>query len=136
MNGKIKNIAEWIWQLPQNICGIVWRRIKKDDIIISTGNSTSFSLGAKVYLMRDGGGLTLGKYIFISQTYIDQNSIIKHECGHVKQSKMLGPLYLIIIGIPSMLHAAFNGYIGCCKRHKDGYYHWFTEKWANKLMEK
>lgn len=131
-----KFILDWVWQLPQNICGIIWRRIKKGDIIISTGNSVSLSLGAKVYLMRSGGGLTLGKYIFISQNYIDQKGIIKHECGHVKQSRILGPLYLIIIGIPSLLHAALNNYIGCCKRHKDGYYHWFTEKWANKLMEK
>lgn len=131
-----KFILDWVWQLPQNICGIIWRRIKKGDIIISTGNNVSFSLGAKVYLMRSGGGLTLGKYIFISQNYIDQKGIIKHECGHVKQSRILGPLYLIIIGIPSLLHAALNNYIGCCKRHKDGYYHWFTEKWANKLMEK
>lgn len=131
-----KFILDWVWQLPQNICGIIWRRIKKGNIIISTGSSVSLSLGAKVYLMRSGGGLTLGKYIFISQNYIDQKGIIKHECGHVKQSRILGPLYLIIIGIPSLLHAALNNYIGCCKRHKDGYYHWFTEKWANKLMEK
>lgn len=136
MNGKIKNIAEWVWQLPQNICGIVWRNIKKDSIITEVGNSMATSVNAKVYLMRAGGGVTLGKYIFISQTYRDQGKVIKHECGHVKQSKMLGPLYLIIIGIPSILHAALNGYIGCCKNNPKGYYHFFTEHWANKLMEK
>lgn len=86
--------------------------------------------------MRSRGGVTLGKYIFISQTYSDQSNVIKHECGHVRQSKILGPLYLIIIGIPSILHAALNGYIGCCKNNPKGYYHFFTEHWANKLMEK
>lgn len=136
MNGKIKNIAEWVWQLPQNICGIVWRNIKKDSIITEVGDSMATSVNAKVYLMKAGGGVTLGKYIFISQTYQDQSKVIKHECGHVKQSKMLGPLYLIIIGIPSILHAALNGYIGCCKNNPKGYYHFFTEHWANKLMEK
>ena len=134
---KIKKfIIDWIWQLPQNICGIVWRSIKKDDIIIEVGNGTSYIVGAKVYLMRSKGGVTLGKFIFISQTYLDQSSVIKHECGHVRQSKILGPLYLIIIGIPSILHAALNGYIGCCKNNPNGYYHFFTEHWANKLMEK
>lgn len=127
MNGKIKNIAEWIWQLPQNICGIVWRNIKKDSIITEVGNSIASSVNAKVYLMRAGGGVTLGKYIFISQTYQDQGKVIKHECGHVKQSKMLGPLYLIVIGVPSILHAWLNDYIGCDKKHKEGYYHFYTE---------
>lgn len=125
---KIKKfIIDWVWQLPQNICGIVWRRVKKDSIITEVGNSVADSVGAKVYLMKARGGVTLGKYIFISQTYQDQSNVIKHECGHVKQSKMLGPLYLIVIGIPSILHAAFNNFIGCCKKHEEGYYHFYTE---------
>lgn len=132
---KVKNSIKWLWQLPQNICGIVWRNIKKNSIIIEVGNSMSKSVNAKVYLMKAGGGVTLGNYIFISQTYQDQSEVIKHECGHVKQSKILGPLYLIIIGIPSIIHAAFNKYIGCCEKHEEGYYHFYTEKWANKLME-
>lgn len=135
MSDKIKNIISWIWQLPQNICGIVWRNIKKENLITEVGNSMSESVNAKVYLMRARGGVTLGKYIFISQAYQDQGEVIKHECGHVKQSKILGPLYLIIIGIPSILHATLNGCIGCCEKHKEGYYHFYTEKWANKLME-
>lgn len=130
-----KILIDWVWQLPQNLCGIAWRRIKKDSIIAEVGNSIASSVNAKVYLMKTGGGVTLGKYIFISQTYQDQSKVIKHECGHVKQSKILGPLYLIIIGIPSILHAALNDYIGCCRKHKGNYYHFYTEKWANKLME-
>lgn len=84
-------------------------------------------MDAEAYLMKAGGAVTLGKYVFISHTYRDRGTIIKHECGHVKQSKMLGPLYLIVIGVPSILHAWLNDYIGCCKKHKDGYYHFYTE---------
>lgn len=132
MSGKIKNIAEWIWQLPQNICGIVWRNIKKDSIITEVGNSIATSVNAKVYLMRDGGGVTLGKYIFISQTYQDQSKVIKHECGHVKQSKMLGPAYLIVIGVPSLLHNIIHSL--CRKKGINwDYYSFYTEAWANKL---
>lgn len=42
---------------------------------------------------------------------------------------MLGPLYLIVIGIPSLLHAAVHDSL--C-RNKD-YKHFYTEKWADKL---
>ena len=133
MNSKIKNIAEWVWQLPQNICGIVWRNIKKDSIITEVGDSMATSVNAKVYLMRAGGGVTLGKYIFISQTYQDQGKVIKHECGHVKQSKMLGPLYLIVIGIPSLLHNIVH-YLCSKIGIKWNYYSFYTESWANKLV--
>lgn len=129
---SIRNILYWIWQLPQNLLGVLWRNIKKDSIITDISNNDIKSVGAKAYLIKAGGTVTLGKYVFISQTYRDQSITIKHECGHVKQSKMLGPLYLIVIGIPSILHAWLNDYIGCDE--ESGYSHFYTEKCADKLM--
>lgn len=120
-------VSDWVWQLPQNLLGVLWKNIKKDDIITEISNDDIESVGAKAYLIKAGGAVTLGKYVFISQTYRDQGMTIKHECGHVKQSKMLGPLYLIVIGVPSILHAWLNDYIGCCTTHEDGYYHFYTE---------
>lgn len=125
---NIKNIlSNWVWQLPQNLLGIIWKRIKKESVITSISNDDIRSVDAEAYLMKAGGAVTLGKYVFISQTYRDQGMTIKHECGHVKQSKMLGPLYLIVIGVPSILHAWLNDYIGCDEKHKEGYYHFYTE---------
>ena len=130
---KIKNFfMNWIWQLPQNLLGVIWKNIKKGSIITPISNNDIESVGAKAYLIKARGAVTLGKYVFISQTYRDQGMIIKHECGHVKQSKMLGPLYLIVIGVPSILHAWLNDYIGCDE--ESGYSHFYTEKWSDKLM--
>lgn len=129
---SIENILYWIWQLPQNLLGVLWRNIKKDSIITDISNNDIKSVGAKAYLIKAGGAITLGKYVFISQTYRDQSITIKHECGHVKQSKMLGPLYLIVIGVPSILHRWLNDYIGCDE--ESGYSHFYTEKCADKLM--
>lgn len=92
---------------------MIWKNIKKDSIITPISNNDIESVGAKTYLIKAGGAVTLGKYVFISQTYRYQGMTIKHECGHVKQSKMLGHLYLIVIGVPSILHAWLNDYIGC-----------------------
>lgn len=131
---KAIDIIWYIWQLPQNLCGLAWKAIKKNGRIIQIDNEDTRKVKAEVWLMKAGGGVTLGKYIFISQTYTDQTSVIKHECGHVKQSLILGPLYLIVIGIPSILHAWLNGYIGCCDKSPEGYSHFFSEKWADKLM--
>lgn len=132
---KLKSSLLWLWQLPQNLCGIIYRSISKDNRICVIENDDSRSVGAKVYLQKTKGGVSLGKYIFINQDYTDKEIVIKHECGHVKQSKILGPLYLLVIGIPSILHAWLNNHIGCCwKNGKYNYYHFYTEKWANKLM--
>ena len=132
---KLKSSLLWLWQLPQNLCGIIYRSISEDNRISVVETYDSRSVGAKVYLQKANGGISLGKYIFINQDYIDEDIVIKHECGHVKQSKILGPLYLLVIGIPSILHAWLNNYIGCCwKNGEYNYYHFYTEKWANKLM--
>ena len=128
---KLINIISYIWQLPQNLCGILYKNISKNNRISVIENDDSRSVGAKVFLQKSNGGVTLGKYIFIYQDYTDKAHVIKHECGHVKQSKILGPLYLIIIGIPSLLHAWFIHDYVC---ENPDYEHWFTEKWANKLM--
>lgn len=132
---KLKSSLLWLWQLPQNLFGIIYRSISEDNRICVIENDDSRSVGAEVYLQKHKGGVTLGKYIFINQDYIDKEAVIKHECGHVKQSKILGPLYLLVIGISSILHAWLNNYIGCCwKNGEYNYYHFYTEKWANKLM--
>ncbi len=53
--------------------------------------------------------------------------------GHTIQSLILGPLYLIIIGIPSVLW----GFFGAKKRKEKQipYGAFFTEEWANRLGE-
>ena len=123
--GKI--VSDWIWQLPQNLLGVIWKNIKKGSIITPISNNDIESVGAKAYVIKARGAVTLGKYVFISQTYRNQGMTIKHECGHVKQSKMLGPLYLIVIGVPSILHAWLNDYIGYDEKLEEGYYHFYTE---------
>ena len=62
---------------------------------------------------------------------IEQRTLV-HEYGHTIQSIILGPLYLLIIGIPSSIWAmTFNN-----KGNTISYYSFYTEKWANVLGEK
>lgn len=124
MKKIIKFILDWVWQLPQNLIGIIYKSLIKEDIILTNTND-NFILS----LTKKGGGVTLGKYVFVNQNYTDITKVIKHESGHVKQSLYLGPLYLPVIGLRSLIHASLHSTI--CKT-KD-YYHYWTEKWANKL---
>ena len=119
----------YVWQLPQNLLGMLYKDCISDDIIIRVNcDATDY----ECYLTRNGGGVTLGRYVFVNQNYKDLSNVILHERGHVKQSRILGPLYLIIIGIPSISWAGLRRLIPALK--KINYYNFYTENWANKLM--
>lgn len=123
----MKKTLLWLWQFPQNICGVVYKLLNKRDIISRINASNP---KAQCYLKRSKGGVTLGQYVFVYQNYSDLTTVIKHEMGHVEQSKLLGPLYLIVIGIPSIIHAAIHSW--WCGKYTS-YYHFYTERWADKI---
>lgn len=113
----------YIWELPQNLIGLL--------CLLFIAGETKHKLGLiRFYYAKSfPGGITLGEYIIVGTK---QELTVKHEFGHVLQSRYLGPLYLFVIGIPSIIHAGIpNKY--CCDKHLEGYYHFYTEKWADKL---
>lgn len=130
----MKKLLWYLWQLPQNLCGLIYKFICKGKRLYHDLASDN---GASIFLKSGRGSVTLGKYVFIYSGDKELQETIIHELGHVKQSKILGPLYLLVIGIPSILHCWYNDFVDCC--WKDGRYHYehfFTESWAEKLMEK
>ena len=56
------------------------------------------------------GGLTLGPIILGDESLAAQrtNRLFRHEWGHTRQSDQLGPLYLLAVGLPSLLTAALG----------------------------
>lgn len=123
----MKKLLLILWQLPQVLVGlfllILYKKsskvIYKDDYV-------------KVYSCNMPGGISLGTIVLINK-YMCTKNTVNHELGHTKQSRYLGWLYLLIIGLPSIIHAWLNNTIGCCDKHLEGYYHFYTEKWADKL---
>ena len=121
----MKYLLMYLWQLPQNLLGALYRDLLayKEKVYL-VNNTEDFTLYAK----DTPGSVTLGRHIFTSSRA--GSNTIKHETGHVKQSQILGPLYLPLIGIPSILWAAVHEKIAPNK----SYYWFYTEKWANKLV--
>ncbi|MDE7360614.1 MAG: hypothetical protein K2N38_01635 [Oscillospiraceae bacterium] len=84
------------------------------------------------------GSLGLGMFIFISESEsADRFAFtLRHEYGHTLQSIILGPLFLPVIGLPSLLWAGlpvFRRYRG---RRGVSYYSFYPERWANFLGER
>lgn len=117
----LKSILLYLWQLPQNLIGLF--------LTLLYPGKTKHRVYDKVVYINDNfnGGISLGRYIFLS---FDNKIDIKHELGHCKQSTILGPVYLLTVGICSIIHAGIHG--SWC--HEGSYYHFWTEAWADKLM--
>lgn len=79
------------------------------------------------------GAVTLGDYVFVGLTS-EYRKTVKHELGHTIQSKILGPLYLIVIGIPSITYCGLRRLFPSLR--KKNYYDFYTEKIANYLSKK
>lgn len=126
MQKIIDFLIKYVWQFPQMLAAWIYYLLKKKYILYNSQGKFY-----KVYVGANRGGVTLGDKIFISKCYHGEylDLIIAHESGHVKQSLYLGPLYLFVIGIPSILWAITHKYIAPRK----SYYWLFCEKWANKL---
>lgn len=118
------NIILYLWQLPQNLLGLVLLHLYGPHAVIASDDA-----GTRVYKSaRMSGGISLGRYVIIGKYQCTQRTIA-HELGHAVQSRMLGPLYLLAIGLPSILWAGLHEHIAPRK----SYYWFYTEKWADRL---
>lgn len=120
----------YIWQLPQHLLGLLVifvMRAKYDNV-----NGVYIS-SSKKYMM---WGVSLGKYIIFKGCTPGLNSIW-HERGHSIQSKYLGPLYLIVVGIPSFVRNIYGRIFKKSRLLAIDYYDWYysqyPENWADKL---
>ena len=128
----MKKVLLFIWQVPQNIIGGICS-IKAERYLyyyMKDGNLV------KVYFKKwFRSGVSLGDTIIIDSMCYDITDwalykCIEHEYGHQRQSKILGPLYLIIIGILSLLGNIVFRLFKIDSRH---YYKLPWEAWADKL---
>lgn len=131
---KLFEIILIIWQIPQEILGfLIWLILNEDKKPIKTNIGP-----CKFYFCHKARwwGVSLAHFIMLS--YNETQWTLKHEIGHQKQSRMLGPLYLLLIGLPSIsfniwdriAHKKWKSY-----ERIDWYYNKLPwERWANKLM--
>ena len=129
----IKRAFSLIWELPQNILGALLYAVcffasffcveaKKNDI--------------DVYSDIIWGNVSLGCFHFFKYKFFHNNAtyvraLYAHSYGHRKQSRMLGPLYLPVIFIPSLVWDFLHSHVR--ELWTKDYYSFYTEKWADRL---
>ena len=129
----IKRALLLIWELPQNIIGaflFIFFAVFSDSVILDDDDSL------EMYSPMMRGAISLGIFRVYAYKYLGNGAryvelVRRHEKGHRKQSMMLGPLYLIVIGLPSLIWAALHSYVK--RLGAVDYYSFYTEKWADRL---
>lgn len=119
----LRFIVKFVWQAPQSLVGLlVWLWCIGRNHIILYHKEVVFIVTTGV-----SGGVSLGNFVFVDPANALKVASFDHEFGHCKQSLYLGPLYLLIVGIASVMNVWFNPNVN------GSYYNFWTERWANKL---
>ena len=129
----MRQVLMYLWQLPQHLLGLLLVWLYKPTRLHKVGDVRFY------FSHRMSGGISLGNYIIVNDGHYRKyfadswkRNTVKHEYGHSIQSLRLGWLYLFVIGLPSLIWALIYGVI-IPKTH-NGYYRFYTEKWADKLV--
>ncbi len=131
-------VLQWTWGIVQNIAGLV----------LFCANASKKHYRCKGALVTEWnyrrGSVGLGMFIFVSvpeegikspSEAATLEKTIRHEYGHTLQSIILGPLFLPVIGLPSLIWCGLPCFVNYRKRKNVSYYWFYTERWANSLAK-
>ena len=141
MNKILYILIQCTWGILQTLLGFMV-------FLVNINNKHYFYHGAIVTERNMPSSVSLGMFVFTTTNPMKDKRIenkipdeelsqrlLVHEYGHTIQSLILGPFYLIVMGIPSTLWG-FLPYYQKKRNNGVSYFSFFTEKWANFLGEK
>ena len=122
----------WTWGLPPNLVGLgffLFYRIK--------GCSSFPYQGTRVTIWTNRtGSMSMGRYLFLEPCWTpSSHRLLAHEYGHTIQSLFFLPLYLLTVGLPSLLWAGLPCFRKM-RRKGRSYYSVYPEKGATRLGER
>ena len=93
-------LVQWTWGLTVNLAGLLAHLFVR-----RKGRTERFQKAIITFLPWNFGGLSLGLFIFMADHKNERwtyNTRI-HEYGHTFQCLLLGPLYWLVIALPSAI---------------------------------
>jgi hypothetical protein len=100
-----KTLSRFSGEFPQTLLGVLyahWILLRRRPLIYKFEDVIALNYPAGFIY-----GVALGPIIIGTFQPEKDFEFLAHEYGHTLQSKILGPLYLPVIGIPSFISAAF-----------------------------
>lgn len=127
-------IALFFWELPQTVLGLLVFAIMKSRRKITHIEKEDY----RIFVETSETGVSLGWLIFWSPAGNRFAHLVNdcrmHENGHARQSLLLGPFYLLVVGIPSLTRVLYGKWYRRRYGHSwNNYFNGFPENWADKL---
>lgn len=128
----------WFWYLVYIGIQVTWGLIQTIlggvVFLVHLRSRHAFYRGSILTEWTKTSGLSLGLFIFVPHESDGKGrNLISHEYGHTLQSLMLGPLYLIIVGLPSYIWANSKIFKGMRLEKGVHYSRFWIENWADRL---
>lgn len=121
-------MIQWTWGLPQTLAGFI--------LFLLFRKHPHYSYhGAIVTEWNSPDSVGLGMFIMLARDHDGKAPLLVHEYGHTIQSLILGPLFLLIAGLPSFAWAGLPMARKYRRKHRMSYYAVYPENWANRLGE-
>ena len=110
-------ISRFTWELPQTATGLAAGILASELEIV---DNVDYFKGATLirYSLNINGAFTVGSFIAGNNLYLTQKELkerglkgrplLKHEYGHVVQSRLVGLFYLPFIALPSIIDCALD----------------------------
>lgn len=126
-------IILFLWQLPQDLIGFLIAKIER--AAKRTDFKTAYYATSFPGPFMKRCAVSLGDFIIID-SFVATEQNVRHERGHQIQSRILGPLYLLVIGLPSLIgnlmdrtaHKKWSS-----QKREQWYYSLPWEHWADSL---
>lgn len=122
------------WELPQNLLGLA---------LLGIEGSRGAVLGLewereRLFVHSRHSAVSLGLFVFWAQgenRYAAHDRHTRaHEWGHTFQSRLLGPLYLPLVGAPSVARVLYSiAYREITGQRWTRYFDGYPENWADRL---
>ena len=121
-------IVQLTWGLPQTLAGFALLKV------VGRRQAHFSFRSACVGEWNLDAGLSLGPFVFVPHAC--SRRLLVHEYGHVVQSLILGPLYVPLVVVPSLVWAGVPALAQWRERHRLSYYDMPIEHWASWLGER
>lgn len=114
------------WGILQTLAGFFL-------FLLQRGRTHFVYRSSVVTIWKYRSSVSLGAFVFASD---NDKILIAHEYGHCIQSLILGPFYLLAVGLPSVIWAGAAVFKRLRRERGVSYYGFYTERWADILAEK
>jgi hypothetical protein len=122
-----------LWEQPQTALGVLLLLVRWAFGLVEHIERSDGRL-----FIQTRGGVSLGVFVFYngqeSRYFYPRSGTREHEYGHTFQSRWLGPLYLLVVGAPSVARGIYAiVYRELTGRRWRGYFDGWPEKQADRL---